>query len=338
MDIPDKDTSHLPGILVICGPTAVGKSSFALTLAKRMGGEIVNADSVQVFEHVDIGTSKPSRAVRESVPHHLFDIYELDEESNVAEYIEMAKEAIGEIHDRGHIPIVVGGTGLYIRMLVHGIFDVPEADDEIREKYWDIEDEKGSHHLHDQLQEVDPDLADDVHPNDAVRIIRGLEVYEQTGKPLSLHKREHKFSDPNFDALKIGLIRPREELYDRINERAELMVEKGLIEEYRDIIEQGYSQSLKPLNSLGYSQMREHVFGDLSLEEAIEQMQSETRRYAKQQISWFRSEPNVHWAMAPVVGEDGLPGEVVADVEAFFENEEPDLDWADVEPYDVSRD
>jgi tRNA dimethylallyltransferase len=337
MDIADVSTEGLPRIFVIAGPTAVGKSSFAVAVAEEIGGELVNADSVQLYRHLDIGTAKPTAEERDRVPHHLFDVLDPDQESNVADYVGMASEAIADIRDRGKLPVVVGGTGMYIRVLVHGIFDAPEPDEEIRHRYRTLAAEEGSPHLHEMLEDVDPDLAEKIHPNDAVRIIRGLEVYEQTGKPLSVHQREHRFKKPNYDALKVGLLRPRQELYDRINLRAEQMIEEGLLEEYRGLIDRGYDRELKPLQSLGYRQMGEFVFDGVSMDGALDAMRRGTRRYAKQQISWFRSEPGLRWALAPICEDGALPSDVRHDIEVFAEGGSPDMDWADLDPYDVER-
>lgn len=338
MDIADTSTKGLPKILVVAGPTAVGKTSFSLEVAERLGGEIVNYDSVQLYRHLDIGTAKPTEAERARVPHHLFDVLDPDQESNVADYLEMAGEAIADISGRGKLPILVGGTGMYVRILVHGLFEAPPPDEALREEHRAIAEEKGRSFLHDRLAEVDPTLAERVHPNDLVRISRGLEVFAQTGKPLSVHQREHRFKAPNFDALKIALLRPREELYARINERVDLMMEQGLLEEYESLIARGYDRQLKPLQSLGYRQMGEHIFDDVSIDQAVEEMKSQTRRYAKQQIGWFRGEPNIHWALAPLERGGELPKAVLTDVETFLRDEEPDLAWAQLDPYDVTRD
>ena len=333
MEIADVSTKGLPKLLVIAGPTAVGKSSFALDVAESLDGELINADSVQLYRGLDVGTAKPSEEDRERVPHHLFDVLDPDQESNVADYIEMAEQAIAEVASRGRLPILVGGTGMYIRILVHGIFEAPPPDEKLREKYRDMAEEKGRAHVHAKLAEVDPELAERVHPNDLVRVSRGLEIYEQTGKPLSVHQREHRFKKPNYDALKIALLRPREELYERINQRAEQMIERGLVDEYEALIERGYDRRLEPLQSLGYRQVGEHIFEGVEIDAAVRQMKSQTRRYAKQQIGWFRNEPNVHWAMAPVEPMD----QALADIEAFFDGDAPDLQWAQLDPYDVTR-
>jgi tRNA dimethylallyltransferase len=337
MDIADISTKGLPKILVVAGPTAVGKTSLSLEVAERLGGEIVNSDSVQLYRHLDIGTAKPSEAERTRVPHHLFDVLDPDEESNVSDFLEMAGEAIEDILGRGKLPILVGGTGMYVRILVHGLFEAPPPDEALREEHRAIAADKGRAFLHDKLAEVDPTLAERVHPNDLVRISRGLEVYAQTGKPLSVHQREHRFQAPNYDALKIALLRPRDELYERINQRVDLMMEQGLLEEYESLIARGYDRGLKPLQSLGYRQMGEHIFDDVPIDQAVEGMKRQTRRYAKQQIGWFRGEPNIHWALAPLARDGELPAEVLGDVESFFRGDDPDLQWAQLEPYDVSR-
>jgi tRNA dimethylallyltransferase len=338
MDIADISTKGLPKILVVAGPTAVGKTSFSLAVAEQLGGEVVNYDSVQLYRDLDIGTAKPSQAERAQVPHHLFDVLDPDQESNVADYLEMAGERIADILGRGKLPILVGGTGMYVRILVHGLFEAPPPDEALREEHRATADQKGRAFLHDRLCEVDPGLAERVHPNDLVRVSRGLEVFAQTGKPLSVHQREHRFKAPNFDALKIALLRPRDELYERINQRVDQMMEQGLLDEYESLIERGYDRELKPLQSLGYRQIGEHVFDDIPMDEAIVEMKSQTRRYAKQQIGWFRGEPNIHWSLAPLVKDGELPGHVLDDVEGFFRGDEPDLEWAQLEPYDVSRD
>jgi len=338
MDFETLPTPDLPRLMVIGGPTAVGKSTFALRVAEAIDGEIVGADSVQIYEGVDIGTSKPSEEARERVPHHLIDELDLDEHFDVAQYVERAGDVIADIRERGRRPIVCGGTGLYLRLLVHGIFEAPEASDEIREKYNELADREGLEVLHQRLREVDPKLAAKLDPEDGVRIRRGLEVWEQTGTPLSQHQDEHGFSDPNYYPLKIGLIRPRRELYDRINRRFDQMIEEGLLDEYRKlVVERGYGRDLKPLRALGYRQMGDHVFDDVPLDEAIREAKARTRNYAKQQISWLRGEPQLHWAMAPVGAEGELPDRVVGDIEAFFAGEDPELEWADVDSYDVTR-
>ncbi len=329
------DLEGLTRVVVVGGPTGVGKTEFSLQLAEAVDGEIINVDSLQVYRHLDIGTDKVSEKARRRVPHHLVDILEPDEEFNAGQFKERATEAIEDITARGKRPLLVGGTGLYIRLLVHGLLDVPSPSDELREKYDRQAEEHGKDFLYRRLRQVDPDLAEEVHPNDLVRITRGLEVYDQTGKPLSVHQREHRFSTPNYHALKIVLARDREELYDRINRRVDQMIDEGLEEEYRRLVDEGWEPDLKPMKSIGYRQMGEYIFGELSREEAIRDIKRQTRRYAKQQLSWFRNEPQTHWARAPLLEDGKVPEAVVRDVKMFFEGGEPVLEWADVDPYKV---
>lgn len=344
MDIANISTEGLPRIIVLGGPTAVGKTRFSLALAEAFGAEIVNYDSVQLYRHLDIGTAKPSAEERARVPHHLFDVLDPDQPSNVADYMAMAHETIAEIVGRGKTPLLVGGTGMYARILVHGIFEAPPADAAIRERHRALVAEHGEAHLHALLAEVDPELAAKFHENDVLRVSRGLEIFEQTGKPLSVHQREHRFRKPNYDALKIGLLRPREELYARINQRVDQMMEQGLLEEYKGLIASGYDRRLKPLQSLGYRQMQQHLFEDMPLDEAVEDMKVSTRRYAKQQISWFRKEPRLHWALAPILQDDSrgaeMPAPVREDIEAFVTGAPIDsleLAWAKLDSYKVER-
>ncbi len=332
-----EDLADLNRIIVICGPTGVGKTALSLKLAEELEAEIVSVDSLQVYRHLDIGTAKADREERAQVPHHLIDVVEPDQDFNVADYKRHAEAAITDILKRGRTPMLVGGTGLYIRLLVHGLIEVPEPSEELREKYKRQAQEHGEDFLHRRLRQVDPELAEKFHPNDLVRVTRGLEVFDQTGKPLSEHQREHQFRRPKYHALKIALIRPREELYERINLRVNRMLEQGLEEEYRGLLAMGYGPELKPMQSLGYKQIGEYIRGERTLEEAVEDMQKRTRRYAKQQVSWFRGEPDTHWAMAPLLRDGQPPDEVVDDLRNFLRRGTPTLEWAQVDPYNVQR-
>ncbi len=330
------DLEGLERIIVIAGPTGVGKTALSLELAKELDAEIVSVDSLQVYRYLDIGTAKVSPEEREQIPHHLIDVVDPDEDFNAAAFKRHANEAIRDIHSRGKAVLLVGGTGLYVRLLVHGLFDAPPPSEELRAKYARQAEEYGREFLHDRLKEVDPELAAKFHPNDFVRVSRGLEIYDQTGKPLSVHQREHRFSRPNYHALKIALIRPREQLYDRINRRVDQMLELGLEQEYRSLMERGYDRSLKPLTSLGYRQIGEYLFDGLPLAEAVADIKQATRRYAKQQISWFRGEPQTNWALAPVLRDGQVPAEVLGDMEAFLAGEKPGLEWAQIDSYNVT--
>lgn len=282
-------------IVIVLGPTAVGKSEVALELAQSLGSEIVNADSQQVYRYMDIGTGKPSASDRERVRHHLIDVVNPDEEFNAALYRRLAAESIEQIKKRDKTVVVCGGTGLYLKALTHGLFAGPGQDLEMRRNLEQEIAEKNLEALYQRLVEIDPGVVSSIHPNDRQRIIRALEVYQSTGKPLSLWQREHAFQDEPFAALKIGLRRDRGELYDRINQRAERMVQDGLLEEVRDLVARGFALTLKPLRSVGYRQMGEVIRDAKDLQEAVGEMKQETRHLAKRQLTWFRRDEEIRW-------------------------------------------
>lgn len=311
-------------IVLIAGPTAVGKSSLALKLAARLGGELISIDSVQIYRGLDIGSAKPSAAERARVPHHLIDELDPDEDCNVAEFVERALAAVDDVVARGKVAVAVGGTNLYVRVLVHGIFEAPPPDEQLRARHKALAAEHGPAHLHARLAAIDPELAARVHPNDLVRVSRGLEVHELTGKPLSDHQREHAFQSSNVEALKIALNRPREDLYRRIDQRVDAMLESGLEAEVRSLVEQGYGLGLKPLQSLGYRHIGAYIAGDVEYAEAVRKLKRDTRRFAKQQLSWLRSERGVVWASAEVDA-----ATIERDVRTFVEGGTPMLDWSD---------
>ena len=330
-----EELADLPRVLAITGPTGVGKTALSLELAAALDAEIVGMDSVQVYRELDIGSAKASPAARERMPHHLIDEVDVPEEHNVGDYEERAREVIAQIHARGKRAMLVGGTGLYLRVVVHGLFEAPPPDEAIRQRHRVRAEEQGSAALHAELAAVDPELAERVHPNDLVRISRGLEIWEQTGRALSELQREHRFQLPNYHALKLALIRPREQLYARINRRVERMLEQGLVQECRHLFEQ-YGRAPKVLGSLGYRQMLAHLAGECTLEEATEEMKQQTRRYAKQQLGWLRSEPEIHWAQAPVLDEDGaLPEALMGDIQRFLKTGVLPQDpvWGGADPY-----
>lgn len=284
-----------PKILVILGPTAVGKSDIALALAERFNGEIVNADSQQVYRYMNIGTGKASMAARERVPHHLIDIVDPDEDFNVALFRRLSMAAIDEIHSRGRKAFICGGTGLYLKALIQGLFEGPGQDRAIRE---DLQKEIAGHglrFLYTRLAQIDPAATSAIHPNDRQRIIRALEVYQLTGKPLSAWQHQHAFHEDPFRVLKIGLNRERSELYDLINRRCEVMVRSGLLEELCALVGKGYSLDLRPLKSVGYRQMGAVLAGKINLAEAVKEMKQETRHLAKRQLTWFRRDDAILW-------------------------------------------
>jgi len=292
------ETEKTLPVILLAGPTAAGKSSLALDLAEVLGTEIVNADSMQVYRHMDIGAAKPTPEERSRVRHHLLDAADPDEDFDAARYLELARPAIDDLHRQGKVPLVVGGTGLYMKVLLRGICEGPPADLSLRHRIPAELEDLGLAALHAELETVDPVLARRIHPNDRQRIVRAIEVFRATGTPLSRWQNRHMFEESRYPALKFFLHREREELYERIDRRARQMVDAGFVDEVRRLLDLGYGLELKPMQSLGYRQMTDHVLGKIGIEEAIRQMQRDTRRYAKRQITWFRGDPEFQWIEA----------------------------------------
>ncbi len=282
-------------MIVILGPTGVGKSQVAEEVALRVDGEILSADSQQVYRGLDIGTGKPGAESKQKIRHHLIDLVDLDEEFNVAMFRASALEAEGDVRSRGKKVIVCGGTGLYIKALLHGLFSGPGRADEFRKSLGKAEEELGLSHLFERLKQVDPDAAASIHPNDRQRIFRALEVFSQTGKGMSRWQEEHGFKESGFESLKVGLNRDRKELYALIDRRCDEMMAIGLVEEVKALAARGYSLDLKPLQSLGYRHVGLYLRGKKSQEEALALMKRDTRRLAKRQLTWFRSDPEIRW-------------------------------------------
>jgi len=280
---------------IICGPTAVGKTDLAIRLADDFPFEVVSADSRQVYRLMNIGTAKPSIAEQSRLKHHLIDVVWPNEEYNASLFADQAQQVIQEIEVRGHRPLLVGGTGLYIRALTEGLIQAPGADPEVRSRLNRWADVAGSEHLHQRLQGVDPQAAERLHPNDRVRIVRALEVFEQTGRPLSAFQAEHQFADRPYRTLKLGLIVERDLLYRRIDARAEQMFATGLLEETESLLKAGYHPELKSLRTIGYRQAIQFLNGKCSREEALEDLQRTTRRYARQQITWLKQDKSIKW-------------------------------------------
>lgn len=286
-----------PLLLVILGPTASGKSALAMVLAQKFSGEIVSCDSVAVYREFDIGTAKPTREQRASVPHHLLDAVAPEEPFTAGEYSRRARAAIGEISERGRLPLVVGGTGLYLRALLEGLFPGPQRSEELRERLRRRAQERGSAYLHRMLRRLDASAAVNVHANDTAKLIRAIEVCLAARQPISeLWKQRGREPLRGFRVLRIGLNPPREELYRRINLRAEEMFANGLIEEAQALVERyANCKPVAPLDSLGYRQARQYLRGEFTLEQAIAAAQQGHRNYAKRQMTWFRREPDVTW-------------------------------------------
>jgi tRNA dimethylallyltransferase len=298
-------------LLVLLGPTAVGKSEVALEVGERLGGEIVSADSMQVYRWMDVGTAKPSPEDRARVPHHLIDVVDPATPFSVADYQAMALECIRSIHARGRIPLLVGGTGLYIKAVTDlYLFEAMERDGPTRRELQGRARQEGIEGLYRELQAVDPEGARRIHPNDARRVIRALEVYRATGRPISSHQATRR-ADEGFDLLMIGLTMERERLYSRIDSRVDRMMALGFMDEVRRLLERGYGPGLYPMRSLGYKEMTLYLLGGIGLEEAVRLLKRNTRHFAKRQITWFRPDKRIQWIK---MGEDRDEGAVVADI------------------------
>lgn len=288
-----------PAVVVIVGPTATGKSDLALWLAERFGGEIVNADSMQCYRGMNIGTAKPSPTLQGAVPHHLFDIVAPDENFTAADYSRLARATITAIHGRGRLPIVVGGTGLYVRALLSGLAESPGADNLAREEYRRLAERDGNAALHALLQKIDPLAAANIHPNNRVRIIRALEVFAQTGRSITDFQQQHGFRQQWCRYLKIGITAERELLYAQIDRRVESMVALGLIDEVVGLLAAGYRCDLKSLSAIGYREVCAYLAGSAPLTETIELIKRNTRRYAKRQLTWFNADKDIIWLEYP---------------------------------------
>ena len=281
-------------VIVIAGPTASGKTSLSIGIAKKIGGEIVSADSMQIYKDMDIATAKPTEAEMQGIPHHLISIVDSDESFSVAAYKEKAVEAIADIFCRGRIPVVVGGTGLYIDTLVNNttFFDFDKSDQ--REKLQMRLQNEGIEKLFDELKSVDPETAERLHINDTKRILRALEVYYSTGKTISLQAELSHENESQYNWLIIGLTAEnRDVLYDRINRRVDIMLDDGLIEEAKTFSSSEKSSTAK--QAIGYKELKGFLNGSISLKEATENLKRETRRYAKRQLTWFRRNKNINW-------------------------------------------
>ena len=286
-----------PEIICIVGPTASGKSSLATQIAKDLGGEIISADSMQVYRHMDIGTAKPSRKEQEQIGHHLIDVVAPDENFSASDFKELASAAIKKIEARGKKVIVAGGTGLYIRALTKGLVDTPEGDPVLRRRLNEEANQFGPEYLHERLKELDPSAANTIHPNNIVRIIRAIEVAMNSDKTMSEYQEQHKFADSPYDVMMLGIDIDRDQLYSRINKRVDKMIDAGMKEEVERLLALGYSRDLKSMRSVGYKEMCAHIIDGLPIEKATELIKRDSRRYAKRQMTWFRKE-DVQWGAA----------------------------------------
>lgn len=282
-------------LVVICGPTASGKTALALRLAEHFAVEIISADSRQVYRRMDIGTAKATAEERALIPHHLVDVVDPDEDFTAADFLHLGRKALAEIAGRGHLPLVVGGTGLYIEALLRGLVDAPGADPDLRRELLQGEEKHGPGSLHKRLQAVDPVLAEQLAPQNLVRIVRALEVFYQSGQPLSELQARHAAVPSPFRVITIGLAPQRELLYERIDRRVEAMMAAGLLAETEALLASGYSPRLKALQTIGYRECIDHLAGDTSLQKAVDLIQRNSRRYAKRQMTWFKRDNEIIW-------------------------------------------
>ena len=311
-------------ILAVVGPTASGKTAVAVELAKRLGGEIISCDSMQIYRRMDIGTAKPTEEEKCGVPHHLIDAVEPDAPFSCAEYVTRAAQAAKEITARGKLPILCGGTGLYLDRFLCGEMEETQADEALRASLFAYAESEGIEALHARLRAVDPESADAIHPNNVKRVIRALEIYEQTGIPKSEFDRRSQVVESPYDATVIGLFYPRREvLYERINRRVDIMLADGLLEETEKLMQEGvFEVNQTAAQAIGYKELLGYFDGNETLGEAAENLKTATRRYAKRQLTWFSAKPYVKWVDMEQNGQlrslDDVCGEIVS---RFIEGE-----------------
>ena len=283
-------------LVILTGPTAVGKTAASIGLAKAIGGEIISADSMQVYREMDIGSAKIRPEEMDGVPHHLVDVLDPSEDFNVVLFQQMAKEAMEGIYQRGHIPIVVGGTGFYIQALLYDIdFTGTAQDDTYRAELENLVKEKGAAYLHNMLRKVDPKSAEDIHANNVKRVIRALEYYRQTGQKMSEHNEEERRKESPYEFVYFVLNAPREQLYARIDRRVDQMIEEGLVDEVKHLKELGCTKEMVSMQGLGYKEILAYLDGEYPLEEAVRILKRDTRHFAKRQLTWFRREKDTIW-------------------------------------------
>lgn len=282
-------------LAVLVGPTAVGKSEIAVQLAQVLGTEVLTADSRQVYRGMDIATDKPTVEQRRGVPHRLIDLVDPHESFNAGQYRKQAMQEIERLYGERRLPLVVGGTGLYVRTLIHGLCDAPPADQAFRSALAQVARAEGRQVLHDELTRIDPELAGQLHPHDEVKIVRALEVHHLSGRRLSELHRQHRCPEQPFSVLMIGLNRDREQLYRRIDRRADAMFAGGLVQETERLLAGGYGRGLGAMKGLGYRQVAGYLTGEYDQAEAIRLVKRDTRHFAKRQLTWFRKEPELRW-------------------------------------------
>ena len=283
-------------LLVLLGPTAIGKTDVSIDLAKRMNGEIISADSMQIYKYMDIGSAKVTKEEMQGIEHHLVDILNPDEDFTVANYKSRAEKLITEINNKGKLPIIAGGTGLYINSLVYDLnFTQVAPDEEFRSRLENIAEEKGNEFIYEKLAKIDKESSEKISPNDQKRVIRALEIFEVTGKTMSEYNKDFRKPIEDYNLVMIGLNMDRARLYERINLRVDIMMENGLVEEVKSILSMGYNKDLVSMQGIGYKEIIMYLENEITLERSIELIKQKSRNYAKRQLTWFRRDKRIKW-------------------------------------------
>jgi len=309
-------------LLLLVGPTGIGKTAISISLAKKLNGEIISADSAQIYKYMDIGTAKITKEEMKGIPHYLIDVVYPDEEFTVSDFKKNATKHIYDINNMGKLPMVVGGTGLYVNSLVYDLsFTHVPPNDKFREKYESIANKYGNQFIYEELKNIDPNSANRIHVNDRKRTIRALEIYYVTNKPMSVYYKNFRKYNEDFDVIMIGLTMKREELYSRINYRVDKMIENGLVEEVRSLLDMGYTEDLNSLQALGYKEIVSHIKGGLTLDESIDLIKRSTRKFAKRQLTWFRRDNRIKWIdLDSFKSYDDASGYIFRYVESLLKN------------------
>lgn len=302
-------------LLVLAGPTAVGKTELSIKLAKELNGEIISTDSMQIYKNMDIGSAKITNEEMEGIPHHMIDIVEPSQEFSVADFKKMAEKCTEDILNRGKLPILTGGTGLYINALTCNMtFTKAEKDDEYRSYLEDLANIHGSEHVHEMLKEIDPISYKDIHANNRKRVIRALEVYKITGNPFSSYNLGMDIYNGKYDVCYKVLDMDRGKLYERINKRVDIMMEKGLLDECIKLKELGYTSDMQSMQGIGYKEVLSYLEGDSSLDYTINMIKQGSRNYAKRQLSWFRRDPRANFLNKEIMSEEEIFRKIVSDI------------------------
>jgi tRNA dimethylallyltransferase len=302
-------------LLIIAGPTAVGKTEISVKLAKELNGEIISTDSMQIYKYMDIGSAKISKEEMEGIPHHLIDIIDPKVQFSVSEYKQKCLEVMEEIYSRGKLPILVGGTGLYIDSVTCNMsFTESEKDEEYRSYLWNLAEKEGNDKLHSMLKDIDNESYNSIHPNNRKRVIRALEVYKLTGKPFSSFKEDNRKYDVPYNIFYYVLNMDRAKLYERINKRVDIMMKKGLIEEVKKLMNMGLTSNMQSMQGIGYKEIMYYLNGDISLEQAEEMIKQGTRNYAKRQLTWFRKDPRAVFIDKDDLSEEEIINKIINDI------------------------